>query len=235
MRDETLRRLDLDLKDLTKDFLLHSAWVKRVIRVERPPGRLRVFLEYRKPVAVVILNKVAQPIDDEGVPLDPTEIEFTSTVEPYMVKGINEPLIPILDVDAESKPRYGVPWERVTRDGEPTSPDLMLARAARIAGFLQKQPTKTPLGRPAPRIGAILIPGEPINSFLVRDGEQHLILWGKPPGDEEPGELSAEARWTMLLEWVDRNGPICVKPPECLIFSKDGVKFYTLKKKQPAR
>ncbi len=237
-REPMIRRLDLDLNRLADDFKALSPWVKRVNRIERPPGRLRIHLEYRQPVAAVVVDRGKQfvesddrkrlfieAVDDEGVPLPRNQINWTSREVPYLVKGMSNPLIPIVGADPQSEPRYCEPWQRFDRDGKPIGPDVMLVKAAKIAAFLRKQPTTTPGGKPAPRIDRIFIPGDPSNSFLLNDSEQNVILWGKPPGDEELGDLSAEARWKLLLEWVDRHGPLNVKSPDFLYFDRDSVKF----------
>jgi hypothetical protein len=228
-RGESLNLLDVDLKELKNDFLLHSPWVERVDRIERAPRGLIVRLDYRRTVAVVVLKEpgvreILYVIDDHAVPLEARQIEWKSTTDPYRVNGMDEPLIQIWGVDHRSKPTFGVPWKCVSEDGKPGEPDLMVLKAARIAEFLQRQPKTTPSGRPGPKMTQILMPEGPNHSFFLKDQGENLICWGKPPGDEEPGELTSEARWKMLLDRFDRHEPIESKTPNYLYFTKDGVR-----------
>ncbi len=222
-RGETLRLLDLDLKELANDFRVHSPWVKRVVKVEILPGRLRVHLEYRKPAAVVWERDPPVVIDGEGVPLPRGEIKWISRSSPYRVRGISEPLLPITGVDPRSEPIDGIPWQRLNPEGNPAGPDKMLVGAAKIAAFLQNQSPTTPSGKLTLRIVRIWIPDEPKNLFYLVEGDQNFIHWGTPPGDEEVGRPSAETRWKRLLEYVDRHGPLNIKFPQFLDLTGEGV------------
>ncbi len=228
-RGETLPLLDLDPKALANDFRVGSAWIKRVVKLERLPGRIKIQVEYRQPVAEVVLERELgmeiRTIDEEGVRLDPVEIDWKSANPPcYLVKGIAQPLITIWGVDPRSEPRLGVPWEAVDQERKPIGPDLMVASAARLAAFLRDQAAAMPSGKSVPRIAKVFLPGEPTNLFVIKDFDDTSIWWGKPPGDEKPGELTSETRWKMLVEWVNRPGSAPVKRPGILCFTDDGIK-----------
>ena len=96
----------------------------------------------------------------------------------------------------------------------------MVLKAARLAEFLQRQTRSTPSGRVVENVVSIYIPDEPNGSFVFRDSDQNLVNWGKAPGDEKAGEPTSEARWKMLLDRVDRHGPLNAKYPSYLSFTR---------------
>jgi hypothetical protein len=217
--------LELDLKALEKDFR-RCPWVKDVVRVRRDHGRLAVHLVYRKPVAIVVLHVIegepdyAYPIDEEGVRLPEKEIDWTSTIPPFRVRGISDPLIEIRGIASSTPPRPGARWKKPDPSGSPDDSDPMVLGAARLARFLQEQRRSTPLGRVAPRFATIWLPDEPVETVFLTDAERNRVKWGKTPGLEKPGELSSEARWKMLLDWIDRHGPLDSKAPSFLQFTR---------------
>ena len=220
---ETLPLLELDLKALRNDFR-RCPWVKDVTRVERSYRALTVHLLYRKPVAVVVLEKHladgnAYVIDEEGVPLPPKDIDGKFKDLRFQVVGISGPLIEIRGVLAATVSRFGVPWKIRDESGSMVDDPRVLG-AARLAEFLQRQPRTTPNGRKAPEFVAIWLSGEPVSTFMLRDADDNWVDWGEPPGSEKPGEPSAEARWRMLLDWVDRHGPLDARSPNHLRFTR---------------
>ncbi len=224
---EMLSLLGVDLKSLRNDFR-RCPWVKDVTRVERSYQSLTVRLVYRKPVAVVVLEKPgenAYVIDEEGVPLPPIDIDWKSKAPRFQVRGIADPLIEIRGVASSTVPRFGVPWKIQNESGSLDDRDPKVLGAARLAEFLQRQPKTTMTGRKAPEFTAIWVSGEPTTSLTLRDVEDNWVDWGEPPGSEKPGDPSAEARWTMLLEWVDRHGSIEAKSPDYLRFNRAGAEL----------
>lgn len=227
---ENLPLQNLNLGTLATDFK-GSPWIKRVLRIDRSLGRLTIHVEYRKPIAALVLKKkppekwAVEMIDAEGVPLPQAEIDWKSKDYPYSVVGIGEPLLVIWGADPNSVPNYGIPWEAF-ENGKPIGPDVLVAKAARLADFLRKQPLTTPKGNAAPKIGEIQLPGEPSGSFVIADLASNQIVWGKPPGDEKPGELSAEARWKLVLDRVDRSGPLKSEPNGYFYFADNCLKVY---------
>ena len=219
---EMLPLLELDLDLLRNDFL-HCPWIKGVDRIERSYRRLTVRLVYRKPVAVVVLEKPGVPgyvIDEEGVPLPKDDIDWKSQEPPFQVRGIADPLIEIRGVSSEADPKFGVPWKRPDSAGSPDDRDLMVLGAARLAEFLQGKPKTTPSGRKVPDFVAIRLPDEPTEILFLRDSDSNWVRWGESPGSERSGEPSAEEKWKMLLGWVDRHGPIGAKSPNFLRFTR---------------
>ncbi len=88
---ESVPLLDLDLKELEKDFR-RCFWVKDVLRVDRSRfGHLIVELSYRKPVAFVKLELPppnAFVIDEQAVVLPYEDIRWTSERSVSRVQGI---------------------------------------------------------------------------------------------------------------------------------------------------
>ena len=216
---ETIPLLGLDSEALKTDFK-RCAWVKDVTRIERGFGRLAIHLVYRKPVAVVVLGKInpiAYPVDEEAVALEVDDIDWTEKKDPpFQARGIPRPLIEIRGVSSAKPTSPGLKWKRADSD----EPDPTVLGAASLARFLQERAISTPKGCPAPRFVRIDLPDEPNHPFFLIDSEKNQVRWGKPPGDEKLGEPSSEARWDMLLDWVDRNGPLKAIAPSYLYFTR---------------
>jgi hypothetical protein len=238
---ETVSLLDLNLKDLEKDFSL-CPWVKKVLRIDRSNyGRLIVHLAYRKPVAVVPFKKFeprAFVLDDEAVVLPYRDIDWTMGTDPYEVRGISCPLITIQGVpDSSPAPTFGLPWKRKIemKVGEVVDErDPFVLKAAIIARFLQDRKLSLKSPDEAPDFVSIRLPDGPDDPFVLYDRGDNLVCWGKAPGDEKPGEPFAEARWDMLLEWVRTHGPLIAQWPNCLYFSSSGARL-TNKTKSPRK
>lgn len=222
-RGESVPLLDLDLQELRNDFS-RCPWVKKVLKIDRSRfGKLIVHLEYRKPVAVVPFKKFAPGafvLDDEAVVLPARDIDWTIDNGPYLVRGMTWPLIKIQDVAEDSPtPKVGLPWKRTVEDGNLEDRDPMVLRAAIIARFLQDRRLSLSSPREAPNFVSIHLPQGPDKPFFLVDDHENLILWGKAPGDEKPGEPSPEARWAMLLAWIKAHGPLEAKSPHYLKFT----------------
>ena len=148
------------------------------------------------------------------------DVDWTSKKSPVQVRGMSDPLIEIRRVHHSKAPKPGVPWKRLEPGGTRDEDDQMVLRAARLAEFLLRQERSTPSGRVVPRIVSIHVPVEPGHPFVLQDSEQNLVSWGQGAGDEKPGDPSSEARWKMLLDWVERHGPLNAKYPNYLDFTR---------------
>ena len=221
--DETLSLLDFDLKEFEKDFRRH-VWVKDVLRIDRSEyGRLIVELAYRKPVAVVRLEGTPPEVfvlDEEAVVLPANDIAWKHDVPPYLVEGMDGPLIRISGLSSSSpRPKPGVPWKRKVEGDALDDPDPLVLGAARLARFLQDRKRSPGSPEVTPVFDWIYLPQGPDEPFFLVDPDENLVCWGKPLGDEKHGEPSAEARWAMLLEWLRTRGPLVAKNPDYLYFS----------------
>jgi hypothetical protein len=214
---EKVSRLDLDLKELQKDFK-RCVWVKDVVRLDRSKhGRLIVTLVYRKPVAVISLPRtkpLTYVLDDEAVVLPDGRMDWALNDSPYIVKGMTLPLIEIEGIDSNSPTqRFGLPWKRKGKDGLSDEPDPMVLRAARLAGFLQGKTLALKSPADAPTFRSIHLPNKPEEPFFLIDSRKKMVCWGKAPGDERTGDSSPEARWESLLEWVKDHGLLLPDKP----------------------
>jgi hypothetical protein len=207
-----LTLLDLDLKALAADFQRESPWVRAVGRIERAhPARLVVNLVYRRPVARIALGRGEIIVDRDGVVLPDDDIELESA-GPLVHLALPAPPSASSYDALSGRALKIVPAPGATPDAEPAR------MAAALAAFLQDQP--------ADRI----VPAGPFNFVHYRGGELFLqtagdgmILWGAAPGLEAPGEPSADAKLTLLREWIARHGTSENRYPRFLAFDKNRV------------
>lgn len=186
------RLTDLNLRDrqlldkLTRAFALHS-WVAEVKRVEKAyPARVTIDLVYRQPVAMVEIRSGEKPgllfIDAQSVVLPSEDFAVAQTRE----------FLRISAGDVLPTGVYGTEWgsRRI----------LGAAQVAAAWGDRWK-----PLG--LYRIVVKEDPNaEPVYELHTR-GEGRAI-WGRAPGDEAPGEPSAEEKIAHLTQVVKQHGPL---------------------------
>ena len=231
--------LDLDLKELEKDFRRCSL-VKDVLRIDRSRyGRLAVELAYRKPVAVVKhpgLTPGVFVVDDDAVVFDDRDIDWTSSVSPYRVKGMDTPLLKIWGLaEASPTPRFGVPWKRKVGADVADDADPVVLGAARIARFFLERghPQDDPPG--LPDFASIWVPQNPDDPYFLIDSGGNLVNWGRAPGMEKAGFPSPEARWDMLKQWVRAHGRLEAQRPDYLFFTPSGASLGRGKKSAGTR
>ncbi len=184
LREEVVKlggfeRLDLHQPDLTlrvaDAFGLHP-WVRKVKRVSKHyPAKIRVEIEYRRPVAMVVVLTGLQPIDAEGVWLLPEG--FTPEhAQTY-------PRIFVGDTSPSGPP--GSPW------GDPS-----IVGAAQLAATLSEFWADLKLyqielsDNPAQTISAADF------DLVDRDGS-FRVHWGRAPGQELAGEPSPATSWPI--------------------------------------
>jgi hypothetical protein len=165
-------------------FRLHP-WVDEVLRVEKRRDGVEIQLRYRRPVAAVFVAQSDHPdvigpcfffVDAEGTLL-PSRDFAEADAERYL-------MIHIADTYPSAKSE-GVPYG-----------DRRVVAAASIAALLD------PL-RESLQLFAIDLANpqraynEPWKFELVRHDGQRLV-WGSPPGEEQPGEPTAEQKLERL-------------------------------------
>ncbi|MFQ5731492.1 MAG: cell division protein FtsQ/DivIB [Planctomycetaceae bacterium] len=173
--------LEADLaENLARAFTAHP-WVARVVEVKKSfPARVQVELEYREPVAMVEVAGGLFPVDDEGVLLPPKDFSTASTRRFPLVRG----------VQSEPQGPAGRSWgDAVVRD---------VARLARHLGPFWKEL----------ELASIVIVGRGAAGDGSRDAKFELhtvdgsrILWGRAPGSDHPGELTAEQKIGRLKKY----------------------------------
>jgi hypothetical protein len=214
---EPFSALDLDLADLSRQFRLYC-WVRRVLKVERhAPNRIRVQLEYRKPVARVAV--AAKPgrilLDDEAVILPTEAVDEERVGSLIRLEGLDRPL----------EARVGAFWSSEETAERGTGADERTLAAVRLAGWLETALACEPKPlRPALR-PIVLYCSNLKNAFFLETAEKTLIYWPPPPPFENPVNHSAEQRWAAFHKWIKQRPPTAppLLRPFYLDFTGDGV------------
>ncbi len=219
--------LDLD-KDALERAFKKLVWVEKVIRVQvEYPNQVRIQLRYRKPVARVLLPRprtargVTYYVDEHAVILPNRDLEVSAVPD-------------LLDLHDLVEPYDGNPgriWQRPTPSGDAGEPDALTIAAASLAGFLLDQHERegwplTVSGQPF-RLDLIAHPPVPTPEpkLYVRAENGTWIFWNDPPGAETPDQPTAEEKWNLLRDWVERNDPQPLHEEDRLFFSRQGVRW----------
>lgn len=191
--DKNLSILDQTLTEqIHQAFSLHP-WVARVERVLKfYPAGVRVWLVYRKPVAMVeVLSGGLLPVDGLGVHLpigdfDPTEITNYLRISGIVTTPLNNtPGTPWGDPRVEGGARIAVELQEVWQ-----SLDLyQVAPSKKPARFTQQAFSETAQ-----------------NSYELFTKSRTRILWGSVPGEEQPGEVSAQKKVQQLILYAQQHG-----------------------------
>ena len=165
-------------------FSMHP-WVRKVISVRKLPGGVvDIRLQYRQPVAMVLVETEAPndnqnyvfPVDGDGVLLPPTEFARAETAN----------FIHIEIPGVSSQDRFaGVPF------GDPRVEAA--ARLAEVLLFYREQAQLVSIG----------VHGDPrqneVPQLELTKLDRTRLFWGSPPGQELPGEPTAEMKLKTLL------------------------------------
>jgi hypothetical protein len=177
---KTVSLLDDDLTEkLAKAFASHP-WVDEVVSVRKSfPPRVQVELKYRQPVAMVETAGGMYPVDAHAVLLPPEDFSMADTRRYPLLRGV------------QTQPRgpAGVNWGDV-------AVELGAKMAVALGPHWQELQLEAVL---VPRTGA----GENPDSlkFVLKTAGGSRILWGRAPGSQYPGELSAEKKIGRLKKY----------------------------------
>ena len=179
--------LDKRLVSKTAAAFEKHPWVKRVVRVEKAiPASLLVALEYREPVALVELRAGFYPVDADGYLLPPQDFS-TADIKRY-------PIIQNVNSLPEATGKF---WG-----------DMRVMAAARLAEQLKPH-------WKAIDCQAIVLPKQMKAKEDVRNLQMQLlakngsqILWGRPPGNGHPGELTSRQKIGRLEKYVADFGSL---------------------------
>ena len=234
LRSTGRRQLSIMDNDATQRvaqaFSLHP-WVRRVLRVSKHhPARIKVELEYRRPVCMVVVKQTEKAtwrraVDVEGVLL-PTIADFSS-------------------VEARA-----YPWLTGFHATEPAGGpgnhwgDERVVGAAEIAAAFADDWKKLKLDRIEPADpGRSAYRGVYSYTLFTHGGTK--IIWGRPPGSELPSEAPAADKIARLKELAEVRGsldgsqprrPIDVRSREGLkLLERMATKKPPLKPGQPSR
>ncbi|TWU42030.1 cell division protein FtsQ/DivIB [Novipirellula artificiosorum] len=161
-----------------------NPWVGRVISVRKlPGGAVDVHLEYREPVAMVLVTNpdpndsriLFSPVDGDGVLLPDTEFARAETLDYILIE------VPDVFPKGFIGGLFG---------------DSRVEAAAKLAGVLAKY-------RQQAQIHSIGIRGEPrpneVPKLELTTTDHRRIFWGNPPGLEQLGEPTVEMKLRFLL------------------------------------
>jgi hypothetical protein len=165
--------------------LVLEPWVRELsgVSCSRSKG-VEVLLSYREPVALVQRESDLVAIDQDGVVLPLGELQSSSSYLRVLVGNLPSPGPP------------GARWEHP-----------VVETAARLADFLKEYASQLNVAV----IDLTLCGRDPTKSkgpifLLTRAGSR--VIWGAPGGDSSPGELSAEQKLKMLLDYARRFGDL---------------------------
>jgi hypothetical protein len=167
-------------------FSLHP-WVAKVRRVsKRYPARVQIDLDYRRPVLMVQVPGNLLPVDPRGV------------------------LLPGGDLSAVEKSRFpclvGVDRRPLGTAGEAWG-DARVAGAAAIADALADAWQELKLAQIVPLPpGSSGVAEDSMYALLTRSGTR--IIWGRPPGENTPGEPSAADKVAWLKTYAAQRGTL---------------------------
>ena len=211
--ENTASALTIDPNEIARRLLVKMPWVESVkaVRVLHP-DRLVLELAYRRPVAALSLVKQGVILlDSHGVVLKSADvrkdyldnmIQFNYAdrlVDQVVQRGGKHP--------AQLAP--GQAWN-----------DVRIAESLALAGFLTEQDLARKRLR---RLFRLIDAANVQDNLLVRTSEDLWISWGRPPGQEQPGEPKAETKWRLLMEWLQLHGQSSAIDvnQSMLVFEKD--------------
>jgi len=185
--DKPLSILDQDLVErIARAFSLHP-WVAEVRRVRKlHPARLKVDLVYRRPVCMVEVSGGLHPVDIEGVLLPGADFLPPVEVTQYpRLRGV------------ETTPTSrGTRWR-----------DVRVIDGAEIAAAFGALWQELPLDHITPYVEPNSESPGDFSYFLVTSSGTR-IRWGRPPGNQMPGEASASEKIALLQEYFQKHGSL---------------------------
>jgi hypothetical protein len=209
-----------------KSAFLRNPWVESVVRVSYLPHGLRVELQYREPVALVVIPPAGQYLLDEKATILPIQdvdvdrlVRLGTMIRISGQEGLTDP----------SDPRPGKSWEPKPGVVDLSEGNGRIKAATKLASFLVHK-TRA-LGRsqpPALHIPDIIPTDRKSRGLFMLNAEKTAILWGEAPGDEQPGKLSAQEKWAMLQEWSGRTKKRSDLTPGYWEFTREGLRHVTI-------
>jgi hypothetical protein len=218
---ETLSLLDVD-RERIENVFKRSPWVEAVEGVEFPPRSLVVRLAYKEPTAVVPISsgeKVYLDRNGRILPFEDVDADRLGRTIQIRAAGVVSP----------SPDRQGLDWKTETPDRPKLAAiDRYVLQAAKLVGFLLT-PERRREAEAAPGLVIdLIIPSTDLNEhqLYVRKEGPVLILWGAAPGDEQPGEPSAEEKWRILAEKTKKNALKAPKEADYWQFVRDDMQYH---------
>ena len=195
-QENTTSALTIDPNEIARRLLVKMPWVESVkaVRVLHP-DRLELDLVYRRPVAALSLVKQgAILLDRHGVVLKSADVrkDFLDNVIQF---NYADRLVDQVVQRGGKHPAQLAPGQAWS--------DVRIAESLALAEFLTEQDTARKRLR---RLFRLIDAANVQDNLLVRTNEDLWISWGRPPGQEQPGEPKAETKWRLLMEWLQLHG-----------------------------
>jgi hypothetical protein len=170
---------------LADAFGLHP-WVAKVVKVQKYLGRVKVDLEYRRPVLMVEVPGGLLPVDVQGAWLPSGDFSPVEANGYPRLVGINSaPVGPV-----------GSRWG-----------DARVVGAAEIAAAIGPAWTSLELQRIATSAASISSAGEEY-TYEIATRRGRRILWGHSPGGSSPGEVPAAEKVARLKQYAAEHGDL---------------------------
>jgi hypothetical protein len=181
------------------DAFSRHPWVKEVEQVRlRPGARVEMAITFRKPVAMVEAGSGKYyPVDADGILLPPADFS-RADVNRYPV---------IINPSTLPQGPAGSYWG-----------DLMVLGAARLADRFQQPYDEQSTHWEHLNLAGIQLPSRATAELKIEDIQYQVltkdgsrIVWGRAPGTDHPGELSAEQKIGRLTQYLADFGTF--RPP----------------------
>lgn len=182
---EEMSILDDDLtRDIYEAFGLHP-WVEEVVSVRKlVPAAVHVALNYRRPVAMVVVSNGMYPVDRRGIVLPTADFSVASTRLYPRIEGVR----------STPQASAGSEWG-----------DSAVQGAARLADELAAHWKKLKLSAiVCPQPGTD--PNQTAGMYVLRSAGGSRIIWGRAPGSDHPGELATDKKISRLVKYSTEFG-----------------------------
>jgi len=192
-------------------------WVERVEAIDHPPGGLVVHLNYNEPVAKVLFPTGEQfALDRRARILPPEDLNVECAGGLIQISGRR--------ITPPASTRAGLVWK--TESADAAEIDRGVVQAAGLAGFLLEPERRRQADEiPALRVLVISTTESEGRGLFVQNAEGTMILWGRGPGDERPGEPSALDKWELLTAKAKAEGIRRGNPGDYWAFVRNDLKY----------
>lgn len=192
------------LIDQAAEVFRKAGWVEEVKRIEKNRNGLEVQLKYRIPVALVELNRNTI----RQWPLNKPERLFPVDRLGVIMSDALVQEIPLLRITLFE------PGHFTSLDPWTPWPDERVLEACQIADFMAADWEKLGFYR----ITTQRLPSQPFEGSIpfelwTDQGMATKFIWGNPPGKEIAGEVEAAQKLKLLLELLEKYGPLNHLPP----------------------
>jgi hypothetical protein len=187
-------------KEELKGVFQRSPWIEEVEQVIDRPLGLTIRLKYLVPVAIVETSGGKKyPVDGSAIILPDDVIDQAQLGQDRLIIGIKGERL--LD-PRNAQP--GLPWKPRPGAADVAPGNDQIPSAAKLAQFLAERLRS--IDRTShPALNILYINPMDVDSrgLFLWNAESTYILWGGAPGQEQPGELSAEKKWENLRVWSE--------------------------------